>query len=163
MAIRVGVGTVPPLLLAAVRYLIAGAILFPLAWRGGAPELRATDRPRAAHWGSAAVVGTLLLLGGNGGVSVGEHTVPSGFASLLVATVPLWLLIIDAAVNRARVGLVAVLGLLAGLAGVALLAGIGGSGSRAGLRAPESRSFLSPRFPGHSGPSPPVGFPRRSG
>jgi drug/metabolite transporter (DMT)-like permease len=132
MAIRVGVGTVPPLLLAAVRYLIAGAILFPLAWRAGSPELRATDRPRAAHWGSAAVVGILLLLGGNGGVSVGERTVPSGFASLLVATVPLWLLIIDAAVNRARVGLLAVLGLLAGLAGVALLAGIGGSGSRGG-------------------------------
>jgi drug/metabolite transporter (DMT)-like permease len=132
LAIRVGVETVPPLLLAGVRYLIAGLILYPLAIRGGSAAQRAADRPRAANWLACAVVGLLLLLGGNGGVSVGERSVPSGFASLLVATVPLWLLVLDAALNRARVGVLPVLGLLAGLAGVGLLAGLGDGGSRGG-------------------------------
>jgi drug/metabolite transporter (DMT)-like permease len=134
LAIRVGVETVPPLLLAGVRYLTAGLILYPLAARGGSPAVRAADRPRAANWLACAVVGLLLLLGGNGGVSIGERTVPSGFASLLVATVPLWLLVLDAALNRARVGVLPVVGLLAGLAGVGLLAGLGGGrGSGAGI------------------------------
>jgi drug/metabolite transporter (DMT)-like permease len=130
LAIRVGVETIPPLLLAGVRYLIAGLILFPLAVRGGSAVKRATDRPRAANWLACAVVGILLLLGGNGGVSVGERSVPSGFASLLVATVPLWLLILDAALNRARIGVLPLSGLIAGLAGVGLLAGLGNGGSR---------------------------------
>jgi drug/metabolite transporter (DMT)-like permease len=129
-AIRVGVETIPPLLLAGVRYLIAGLILFPLAVRGGSAAKRAADRPRVANWLACAVVGILLLLGGNGGVSVGERSVPAGFASLLVATVPLWLLIMDAALNRARIGVLPLSGLIAGLAGVGLLAGLGDGGSR---------------------------------
>jgi drug/metabolite transporter (DMT)-like permease len=135
LAIRVGVETIPPLLLAGVRYVIAGLILFPLAVRDGSAARRAADRPRAANWLACAVVGILLLLGGNGGVSVGERSVPSGFASLLVATVPLWLLVLDAALNRARIGVLPLFGLIAGLAGVGLLAGLGGpggSGARGG-------------------------------
>lgn len=132
LAIRVGVETIPPLLLAGVRYVIAGLILFPLAVRGGSAARRAADRPRAANWLACAIVGILLLLGGNGGVSVGERSVPSGFASLLVATVPLWLLVLDAALNRARIGVLPLFGLIAGLAGVGLLAGLGGGGSRGG-------------------------------
>jgi drug/metabolite transporter (DMT)-like permease len=132
LAIRVGVETIPPLLLAGVRYLIAGLILFPLAVRGGSAAQRAADSPRAANWLACAVVGILLLLGGNGGVSVSERSVPSGFASLLVATVPLWLLVLDAALNRARIGMLPLFGLIAGLAGVGLLAGLGGGGSRGG-------------------------------
>ena len=93
LAIRVGVETIPPLLLAGVRYLIAGLILFPIAIRGGTPQQRAADRPTRASWVACGIVGVLLLLGGNGLVSVGERSVPSGFASLLVATVPLWLLV----------------------------------------------------------------------
>ncbi len=132
LAIRVGVETVPPLLLAGVRYLIAGLILYPLAVRGGSAAQRTADRPRAANWLACAIVGGLLLLGGNGGVSIGERSVPSGFASLLVATVPLWLLVLDAVLNRARIGVLPIFGLLAGLAGVGLLAGLGGGGSRGG-------------------------------
>src|ERR1019366_9744791 len=59
-------------------------------------------------------------------VGVGEKTVPSGLAALLVATVPLWLLGIDAELNHARLGLAPVAGLALGLAGVALLSGLGG-------------------------------------
>ena len=104
LAIRVGVETIPPLLLAGVRYLIAGLILFPVAIRSGPPAVRAADRPRRANWLACAAVGILLLLGGNGLVSVGERSVPSGFASLLVATVPLWLLVLDAALTRTWIG-----------------------------------------------------------
>ena len=104
-AIRVGVETLPPLLMAGIRYVVAGLLMFPFAIRSGGPELRATDRPRAAGWWSALLVGALLLAGGNGGVSAGERSVPSGLAALLVATVPLWLIIIDRIFNGARIGL----------------------------------------------------------
>ena len=104
LAIRVGVETIPPLLLAGARYLIAGLILFPFAIRSGSAAIRAADRPSRANWLACAAVGILLLLGGNGLVSVGERTVPSGFASLLVATVPLWLLVLDAVLHRRWIG-----------------------------------------------------------
>jgi drug/metabolite transporter (DMT)-like permease len=132
LGIRVGVETIPPLLLAGVRYLSAGLILFPIALRNGTPELRAADRPTRAAWVACGAIGLLLLLGGNGLVSVGERTVPSGFASLLVATVPLWLLVMDAALTRKWLGWLPLTGLLAGLGGVALLAGLGDGGSASG-------------------------------
>ncbi len=128
-AIRVGVETLPPLLMAGIRYVVAGMLMFPFAIRSGGPELRTADRPRAAGWWSAALVGTLLLAGGNGGVSVGERSVPSGLAALLVATVPLWLIVIDRFVNGARIGLLALAGLVAGVIGVGFLAGPFGGGA----------------------------------
>ena len=127
-AIRVGVETLPPLLMAGIRYVIAGLLMFPFAIRSGGPELRSADRPRAAGWWSALLVGALLLAGGNGGVSAGERSVPSGLAALLVATVPLWLIVIDRVFNGARIGLLALAGLVAGVIGVGFLAGpFGGS------------------------------------
>jgi drug/metabolite transporter (DMT)-like permease len=132
LGIRVGVETIPPLLLAGVRYLIAGLILFPIAIRGGSSEQRAADRPNRATWVACAIVGLLLLLGGNGLVTVGERTVPSGFASLLVATVPLWLLVMDAVLTRTWIGWLPAAGLVAGLVGVALLAGLGDHTSASG-------------------------------
>ncbi len=114
LAIRVGVESMPPLLMAAVRFLIAGAIMFPLSVRRG--------RPTRAQWVGCGVVG-ILLLGANGALSVAEKTVPSGLASLLIATVPLWLLGFDAGLNRVRLGWAPVLGLLVGLAGVGFLSG----------------------------------------
>ena len=128
-AIRVGVETLPPLLMAGTRYVVAGLLMFPFALRSGGPEVRAADRPRASGWWSAVLVGTLLLAGGNGGVSVGERSVPSGLAALLVATVPLWLILIDRVLNGTRIGRLAMAGLIAGVIGVGFLAGpFGGSG-----------------------------------
>src|ERR1700749_2750549 len=132
LGIRVGVETIPPLLLAGARYLIASLILFPIAARTGSPELRAPDRPGRPAWIACGIVGLLLLLGGNALVSVGERSVPSGFASLLVATVPLWLLVMDSALARRWIGWLPSAGLLAGLAGGALLAGPGDHPSAAG-------------------------------
>ena len=92
LAIRVVVETVPPLLAMGARFLLAGLLLGALVAyarvrRSAAP----IERPTRAHWRSAFIVGTLLLLGGNGGVAVAEQTVPSGIAALLVAATPLWL------------------------------------------------------------------------
>lgn len=128
LGIRVGVETMPPLLMAAARFLVAGLIMFPLAlrqWRSASPGRR---WPSRREWLGCAIVGVLLLVA-NGMVGVGEKTVPSGLAALLVATVPLWLLGLDAALNHARVGLAPLAGLLLGLAGVALLSGLGDGSS----------------------------------
>ena len=149
LAIKVGVETMPPLLMAAARNLVAGLAMFPLALRSrravsparlrGPTHLPGPLRrrpfgsagrlwPTRAEWLGCAIVGILLLVA-NGVVGVGEKTVPSGLAALLVATVPLWLLGIDAGLNHARLGLAPLAGLALGLAGVALLSGLGG-GSR---------------------------------
>jgi drug/metabolite transporter (DMT)-like permease len=130
LAIRVGVQTMPPLLMAAVRNLVAGLIMFPLALRSRQAALRPVGSqgrrwPTRAEWVGCAIVGILLLVA-NGVVGVGEKTVPSGLAALLVATVPLWLLGMDAGLNHARLGLGQLAGLALGLAGVALLSGLGG-------------------------------------
>jgi len=120
LGIRVGVETMPPLLMAAARFLVAGLIMFPLAlrqWRSASPGRR---WPSRREWLGCAIVGVLLLVA-NGMVGVGEKTVPSGLAALLVATVPLWLLGLDAALNHARVGLAPLAGLLLGLAGVIII------------------------------------------
>jgi drug/metabolite transporter (DMT)-like permease len=132
LAIRVGDEAIPPLVLAGVRYALAGLILYPLALRGGDAGGRAADRPALGGWIACAIPGILLLAVGNGGLSLGERTVDSGLAALLVASVPLWLLAIDAVLNRARIGLLPLAGLLAGLAGVALLAGVGHGPARSG-------------------------------
>ena len=129
LAIRVGVETMPPLLMASARQLVAGIIMFPLALRSRRVAVRAGRVvrfwPGRAEWAGCATVGVLLLVA-NGVVGVGEKTVPSGLAALLVATVPLWLLSFDAVLNHARLGLAPVAGLALGLVGVGLLSGLGG-------------------------------------
>jgi drug/metabolite transporter (DMT)-like permease len=138
LSIRIGDETIPPLVLAAVRYLIAGLIMFPIAWRQAGSAARTAAgpgvryRPSRAEWLGCAVVG-ILLLGANGAVCVGETTVPSGLTALLIATVPLWLLGMDAVLNHARLGLAPVAGLAIGLVGVGLLSGLGGG--KAGVSA----------------------------
>lgn len=126
--------TMPPLLMASVRFLIAGGLLF--AWSvartpraPGAPRL-----PAWPQWRAAAVAGGLMLGGGNGAVTVAEQWVPSGMAALLVASVPLWLVILDALFgSRSRPTRRAQVGLLVGFAGVALLAGAPGTGQGGAL------------------------------
>lgn len=123
-AIRVGVRTIPPMMMASARFLVAGGLLLLiLRLRRGSWE-----RPRLVHWRSATIIGTLLLLGGNGLVTWAEQKVPSGIASLLIATVPLWLAIGDRLAFRQRLSWMAALGLAIGFAGLGLLVLQSGTG-----------------------------------
>jgi drug/metabolite transporter (DMT)-like permease len=124
LAIAVMIETLPPLLAAGVRFVTAGAILLgamaALArWRRRT-GVRA-ERPSAAHWRTAAIVGTLLLLGGNGGVVLAELRIPSGMAAVLIATTPIWLAVFDAILTRRPPSQLVVGGLVAGIIGVAVL------------------------------------------
>lgn len=89
LAIQVGIETLPPFGMAATRFLIAGAILYVWARLRGAPN------PTRRQWAAATLVGAALLLGGNGLVTIAEQSVPSGLAALLIATEPLWIVIMD--------------------------------------------------------------------
>jgi drug/metabolite transporter (DMT)-like permease len=118
LAIRFAVATLPPFLMAGTRHLIAGAALYPLA------RLRSRERPTQTNWSAAALMGALLLLGGNGGVSWAEQTVPSGVAALLVATVSLWMVLLDwLRPGGVRPGGRVFVGLVLGFAGLMFLVG----------------------------------------
>jgi drug/metabolite transporter (DMT)-like permease len=119
LAIRVGVETIPPLLMASARFLVAGSLLYLFVRRRD----RSARPPTGIHWRSAFIVGGALLLGGNGLVSVAEQSVPSGIAALVIASVPLFLAVGDRAVFGKRLSRVAVLGIVVGFAGVILLVG----------------------------------------
>jgi drug/metabolite transporter (DMT)-like permease len=129
VGIRVGVESIPPLAMAGIRYLIAGAVLFPIARRGRGRELRAADRPGLAQWLGMAVVGTMLLAFGNGAASYAEQTLPAGLTALLIATVPIWMVLADRVINGQRIPPVSWLALIIGAAGVAILARPHGHGA----------------------------------
>ena len=140
LAIRIGLESFPPLILAGLRHLTAGLILYPFFRKqSGSP-------PTALNWRTTLVTGLLLLFAGNGGVSWAEQSVPSGVTALLVATVSLWLVTLD----WLRPGGMkpvpkVVLGLLLGFAGLAILVGpaqLGGSG-RVDLRGAAILVFAS--------------------
>lgn len=88
LAIRFAIETLPPFLMAGLRFLIAGLLL--VAWS----RLRGAPWPTRRQTRAAALVGVLLVAGGNGGVTWAEQFVPSGLASLLVATVPVWVVLL---------------------------------------------------------------------
>lgn len=115
LAIRFAIETLPPFLMAAARFLVAGGLLY--AWR----RLAGDARPRGFEWRAAAVVGLFLLLGGNGGVVWAEQFVPSGVAALLVGTTPLWMVLLDALRGKRRPTPTLILGVLIGFAGIAVL------------------------------------------
>jgi drug/metabolite transporter (DMT)-like permease len=127
LAIRFAIETIPPFTMAGLRFLVAGGVLFAWARLSGAPA------PTRAQWRDGAVVGALLLLGGNGAVVWAEQWVASGLVSVLVATVPLWMVLLDwlwAGAERPRPA--AWFGLAWGLFGVWLLTGGIGDGLRDG-------------------------------
>ena len=89
LAIRYAVETIPPLLMAGVRFMIAGSIMYLWGW------YRSREVPTRRHWKSAIVIGLMLLLIGNGGLSWAEKLIPSGIAALLIAVSPLWFVLIE--------------------------------------------------------------------
>ena len=118
LAIRYAVETIPPLLMMGIRHLSAGAMLY--AWA----RLRGTRAPRWREWVHPALIGTVLFLGGHGSLAWAEQRVPSGIAALLVATLPMWIVVLARfAGTERKLGWRAVAGLVLGFAGVAVLFG----------------------------------------
>ena len=96
LAIRLAIESLPTFSMAGVRYLIAGALLY--AWG----RLRGGKRPAASTLLPIAVIGALLLVGGNGLVVWAEHHIPSGIAALLIATEPFWIAVLVPIVTGGR-------------------------------------------------------------
>lgn len=118
LAIRFSVATIPPLLVAGIRFLAAGSALYLIVRVSGTP------RPTRSQWKQAAIIGSLMLVWGNGLVCWAEQTVPSGMTSLIIASMPIWMLCLDVAFFGARRPSARVsLGLIIGLVGVAVLLG----------------------------------------
>jgi drug/metabolite transporter (DMT)-like permease len=131
LAIRYAVETMPPFLMAAVRFLVSGLILY--LWR----RLAGDPAPSRLHWRSAAVIAAFLLVGGNGGVTWAEQRVVSGIAALVVGSSPLWMVLIDtfiplsslrggsqgASFRQGATGWMTYAGVLLGFFGIILLIG----------------------------------------
>lgn len=116
--IKVAIETIPPFFHAALRFLVSGLIL--LAWQKAAGQAMPTRK----QWISTAIIGTLLLLGGNGLVAFAEQFIPSGIAALIIATVPLWLVIMEAVrPGGIKPNWQAIVGLVIGFIGIFILAG----------------------------------------
>lgn len=118
LGILFAIQSIPPFLMAGVRFFLAGIIMFAIARLQGAPK------PDLVTWRDALIVGACLLLFGNGGVTVAEQWVPTGLAALLVATVPIYIALLGWITGTApRPTPMVWLGLFGGFVGVALLIG----------------------------------------
>jgi len=118
LAIKFGIETMPPFLMAGLRHLTAGILMY--AWM----RPRIQSAPTRQHWKSAYIIGGLMLVGGNGGVTLAEKWVPSGLAALIVATVPLWIALFNWKWgDRERPGKRIYVGIGLGMVGLAILVG----------------------------------------
>lgn len=126
LAIRLGVETIPPFMMAGIRFVIGGLSIY--LWM----RSRGVAAPSRKHWWTAGIIGILLAAGGTGGVTWAETTVPSGLTALLVAMVPMWIVLVDwLRPGGVKPRKLVVAGLALGFVGVALLINptdIGGAG-----------------------------------
>lgn len=121
LAIHFAIESLPPLIIAGMRFTIAGVILYVFARRGGAPN------PGFKQWRSAALLGILMFLVANGCLMWAQKTVPSGIAATLYATVPLWFALLGWLwLGETRPTGRVMIGLLVGFVGTALLVGPAG-------------------------------------
>ncbi len=129
LGIAVAVDTIPPFLMAAIRFGIAGGVL--LAW-SLARDRGHLVQPTRREWRDSLIVGGLLLGGGMGMVAFGEQTIPSGITALLIAMMPVWVAIFGRLLLGERLPRGAVVGIAVGFMGVAFLVGpsaFGGAGA----------------------------------
>jgi drug/metabolite transporter (DMT)-like permease len=116
LAMRVGVESIPPFMLAGLRSLIAGGLLY------GWGRVRGAPAPTSREWRLSALIGGLMFLGGHGSLFWAVQRVPSGVASLFVATMPIWMTIAQYVTERSRpIDLRTVVGIAGGAAGIFLL------------------------------------------
>ncbi len=117
LAIGIVIQSLPPFFMAGTRFIIAGLILYV------AMRFRSPSHETTSHWGKVFLIGGLMLLGGHGAVIWVEQWLPSGLTSLLISTVPLWMVFTDWIRRDSKPNLKVAGGLFFGFAGVVLLAG----------------------------------------
>jgi drug/metabolite transporter (DMT)-like permease len=122
LGIRVAVTTIPPYLMTGVRYVIAGSLLFGLQWLA---TKKKPAFPSRAEMLRITIVAVSLLVIGNGLLCLAETRVESGTSALLLASTPIWMLLLDALLARRAPSGPAIAGVLLGTAGIALLVGKG--------------------------------------
>lgn len=118
LAIRIAIETLPGLLMAGVRFLLAGLVMYAIGVGRGD---RTGDRPTFAHWRAAFIIGSALAAGGNGFVVLAEKRIASGTAALIVASVPLWVALFEFVRHRVALSRTVAGAMIAGFGGVALL------------------------------------------
>jgi drug/metabolite transporter (DMT)-like permease len=116
LAIRFAVETLPPFGMAGARFVLAGAALYSIV------QCRQSSRPSWRQWVNAAAIGSLMFGGGNGLVCWAEQSVPSGLASLIIATTPLWMTLLDWSLfHGLRPNTAVAMALALGMAGIVVL------------------------------------------
>ena len=117
LAIKYAIETIPTFMMASVRFLVAGGVLFIVA-----RLMPGYERPKAVHWRTSFIVGTLLLGFGNGFVVLAEHYISSSMTALLIASNPFWIVTLGwLFMKRGRPTMKVALGLVVGFFGVAML------------------------------------------
>jgi drug/metabolite transporter (DMT)-like permease len=126
LAIKISIDTIPPLLSAGIRFMIAGSALYSIYL--AKPILNRRKTPNHAHehigkiqWRDAIILGALLMVGGQGILTWGARYLPSGITGLLNSTVPLWVAILALVIFKRRLSKLPILGLCAGFGGLMLL------------------------------------------
>ena len=117
LAIRYAVETIPPLVTAGIRHTVAGGILLAWAYARG-------YRAKSEHWIAGAIVGAFFFLIGHGTLHWAEQHVASGLAALLIATEPMFILVLAWASGQQKISRASALGLALGVVGVAILTGM---------------------------------------
>src|SRR5437867_7822441 len=120
LGIRFSIETIPPFLMAGARFVLAGVIMYAIAWSQG------IGKSNWANWRTSLIIGACLLLGGNGGVTISEQYIDSGLAALVVAIVPIYIVLLGWTTGMAfRPTPIMWMGLAGGFVGVAVLLGPG--------------------------------------
>lgn len=120
LGIRFSIETIPPFLMAGARFVLAGMIMYAIAWSQG------IGKSTWANWRTSLIIGACLLLGGNGGVTISEQYIDSGLAALIVAIVPIYIVLLGWMTGMARRPTpIMWMGLAGGFIGVAVLFGPG--------------------------------------
>src|SRR5216117_192614 len=118
LGIRFAIETIPPFLMAGVRCVLAGIIMYAIAWSQG------IGKSSWANWRTSLIIGACLLLAGNGGVTISEKYIDSGLAAVIVAIVPIYIVLLGWAIGMApRPSPIIWLALVGGFVGVGVLFG----------------------------------------